>query len=272
MAPWNCSLCTKFVLSPPAWCSVCGPLCLLLARWFQVKTWRGTTALPPGPTSCLLVCTTSCAEERRALKYAAPPESRFDWTTDSFSHFSISAVNAGAWSGCPRVSTAGLFIKTGCILFRPGREMTLSDLHRRTRKTPVYFLSWANSDICLFPLHPCTSFFLSFSFSFLSVFSDLCLTERVRVNSQDGCTGSAEDEHFYTNTHEYLNVYRSRRWTVPPFIHTDSGGLMRHPLVALWSSSVKVYALSHVGKDPPGLFLLSSMILFTGCWCLSSVL
>lgn len=76
----------------------------------------------------------------------------------------------------------------------------------------------------------------------------------------------------HKQTHEYVNVYRSRRWTVPPFIHTDSGGLMRHPLVALWSSSVKVYALSHVGKDPPGLFLLSSMILFAGCWCLSSVL
>lgn len=38
----------------------------------------------------------------------------------------------------------------------------------RTRKTkqPVYFLSWANSDICLFLLRPCSFFFfLSFFFS-----------------------------------------------------------------------------------------------------------
>ena len=48
-------------------------------------------------------------------------------------------------------------------------------------------------------------------------------------------------------------------------IPADSGGLTVHPLVALWSSSVKVYALSHVGKDPRGLFLLSSMIIFAGC-------
>lgn len=36
---------------------------------------------------------------------------------------------------------------------------------------------------------------------------------------------------------------------------------MGHPLVALWSSSVKVYALSHMGKEPCDLFLLSSMII-----------
>lgn len=114
-------------LLPPR-CSVRGRLCLLLLCWVQVKTWRGTTALPPGPTSCLPACTRSCAEGRRVLNYAAPPERCFDWTTDSFSHFSISAVNVGTWSGCLRASTAGLSIKTGCILFRPGREMTL---HRK---------------------------------------------------------------------------------------------------------------------------------------------
>lgn len=139
----------------------------------------------------------------------------------------------------------------------------------RTRKTKYLFTS------CLEPTQILAFFLLrlcSFSFfSFLSVFSDLCLTGRVRVNSQDGCTGSAEDEHFYTNRHEDFNMYRSRRWTMASFIPTDSGGLTGHPLVALWSSSVKVYALSHVGKDPRGLFLLSSMIIFAGCWCLSSV-
>lgn len=90
-------------------------------------------------------------------------------------------------------------------------------------------------------------FILFFFFSFLSAFSDLCLTERVRVNSQDGCTGSDEDERFYTNRHENFNMYRSRKRTMASFLPTDGGGLTVHPLVALWSSSVKVYALSHVG-------------------------
>lgn len=123
---------------------------------------------------------------------------------------------------------------------------------------------------CLFLLRLCS--FSFFFFSFCSVFSDLCLTERVRVNSQDGCTGSDQDEHFYTNRHEDFNMYRSRKRATAWFIPTDSGGLTVHPPVALWSSSVKVYALSHVGKDPCGLSLLSSMIIFSGCWCLSSVL
>lgn len=122
------------------------------------------------------------------------------------------------------------------------------------------------TQILAFSCYACVLFL-----SFFSVFSDLCLTERVCVNSHDGYTGSDEDEHFYTNRHEDFNMYRSRKRTMASFIPTDSGGLTVHPPVALWSSSVKVYALSHVGKDPCGLFLLSSMI-FAGCWCLSSVL
>lgn len=119
----------------------------------------------------------------------------------------------------------------------------------RTRKTKYLFTSCLEpTQIFAFFCYARVLFF--FLFSFLSVFSDLCLTERVRVNLQDGCTGSAEDEHFYTQTHKDFNMYRGRRWTMPSFIPTDSGGLMRHPLVALWSSSVKVYALSHVRKDP----------------------
>lgn len=43
--------------------------------------------------------------------------------------------------------------------------------------------------------------------------------------------------------------------------HEKVVDLWEHPLVALWSSSVKVYALSHMGKEPCDLFLLSSMII-----------
>lgn len=129
---------------------------------------------------------------------------------------------------------------------------------------------------CLEPTQILAFFLLRLcSFSFFFLFSLYFLTSallRVRVNWQDWCTGSDEDEHFYTNRHEDFNMYRSRKQTMASFIPTDSGGLTVHPLVALWSSSVKVYALSHVGKDPCGLFLLSSMIIFAGCWCLSSVL
>lgn len=121
----------------------------------------------------------------------------------------------------------------------------------RTRKTKTTCLLPVLSQLRYLPFSATpVFFFFFFLFSFLSVFSDLCLTERVRVNSQDGCTGSAEDEHFYTQTHQDFNMYRGRRWTMPSFIPRDCGGLMRHPLVALWSSSVKVYALSHVRKDP----------------------
>lgn len=134
-------------------------------------------------------------------------------------------VPAWAWNGTSQKRHRGLEKQNTCLL-------------------PVL------SQLRYLPFSATPVFFFSFFFSFLSVFSDLCLTERVRVNSQDGCTGSAEDEHFYTQTHKDFNMYRGRRWTMPSFIPTDSGGPMRHPLVALWSSSVKVYALSHVRKDP----------------------
>lgn len=40
----------------------------------QVKTWRGMMVPPPGPTTCLLACTRSCAKGRRVRNYALPPE------------------------------------------------------------------------------------------------------------------------------------------------------------------------------------------------------
>lgn len=240
--------CTKCFLFPPARCSVRAPLCLLLACRFQARTWRGTTALPPGPTSCPLVCTRSCAEERRALKFAAPPERCFDWTSDSFSPFSISAVNAGARSGCLRASAAGLFIKTGCILLRPGREMTFSHRHRKRHRgleIPVYFLSWANSNTCLFSATPVFFFILFFFFS-LCIFWPLPYREGTCQLAGRMHRLRRRWAFLHKQTRE-LNMYRSRKRTMASFLPTDSGGLTVHPLVALWSSSVKVYALSHVG-------------------------
>lgn len=57
----------------------------------------------------------------------------------------------------------------------------------------------------------------------------------------------------HPNKHKDFNMYRSHRWTM--------ADLRGHNRVALWSSSVKVYALSHMGKEPCDLILLSSMIM-----------
>lgn len=245
-----------------------GPLCLLRVWWFQVRTWRGTTALPPGPTSCPLVCTRSYAEERRALKCAAPPERCFDWTTDFFSHFSISAVNAGLGLDVWERALQGYLSKRDASCTGLGvkwQSLTCTETASRTRK--YRFTSCLEpTQILAFFCDACV-LFLSF-FSFLCIFWPLPYWEGT-CQLAGGCTGSEEDKHFYTDTRTF-NMYRSRKGTMASSIPADSGGLTVHPLVALWSSSVKVYALSHVGKDPRGLFLLSSMIIFAGCWCWSS--
>lgn len=126
------------------------------------------------------------------------------------------------------------------------------------------------TEILAFFCYACVLFLSFFLFSLYFLTSAL-LRGNVSTRRTDAQAQMKMSSFTQTDTRTF-NMYRSRKRTTASSIPTDSGGLTVHPLVALWSSSVKVYALSHVGKGPCGLFLLSSMIHFAGCWCLSSVL
>lgn len=83
----------------------------------QVKTWRGTMVLPPGPTTCPLDCTRSCAEERRVPKSVPPPE-RCAACFNALLTLSHSLLHI--YCMCGGASIVGLLIKTGCIQLGQG--------------------------------------------------------------------------------------------------------------------------------------------------------
>lgn len=198
----------------------------VLGTWPQVKTWRGMMVLPPGPTTCLLACTRSCAKERRVPNYAPPLEHVCGhfffllncWLSHSLLH--IYCMCGG--SGRLRAGTVGLKHHNWMhpSLVRDGLDMTG---HAFTSVPPRKGTGGIKKKTSLLPLslslptqiHAfffCHAYFLFF----FSVFSaDLCLTERVHVNSQEGRTGWDEydNEHFYPNKHKDLKMYRCHWWT-----------------------------------------------------------
>lgn len=182
--------------------------------------------LPPGPITCLLACTRSCAKERRVPNYALHPERCAAillncWLSHSLLHICCMCVWGG--SGRLRASTVGLNIKTGCIPAWSGMAWTWKDM------LLLQFLTekaWGGQEkeLCLLPLLsqlrylPFFSATLLFFFLFFfSVFSaDLCLTERVRVNSQEVRTSWDEyDPSIFTQTDmRTLNMYSCHWWTM----------------------------------------------------------
>ena len=177
----------------------------------------------------------------------------------------------GRGSGRLRASTVGLNIKNGCIPACSGMAWTWKDMlvcqfftekAWGTRKRPLFTSSLEPTQILAFFSVTLLFFFLFFFSSLYSLLTSALLRGYVS-NSQDGRTGWDEyDRSIFTQTNMRTLTctdatvglrHKASLW--------NSGGLMGHPLVALWSSSVKVYALSHMGKEPCDLFLLSGMII-----------
>lgn len=210
-------------------------------RRSQAKTWRGTTAPPPGRTTCPPDCTRSCAEERTAPKSTPPPERRADplFIPLSFSCFSFSFSEMQLTSPYLRVGepvTVGLLInkrKKTADASSSVRGWTdtvghCSLLHSAEKKA-----SRTRKDLCLLPVSgqlrrlpfflPPLLFFRSFAPPTLlpsvpySPLTSALLTEGERRMSR------TQKMHFFALTkrlnekktrHRDSNMYRCHRWTM----------------------------------------------------------
>lgn len=218
--------------------------------------------LPPGPITCLLACTRSCAKERRVPNYALHPERCAAillncWLSHSLLHICCMCVWGG--SGRLRASTVGLNIKTGCIPAWSGMAWTWKDMlllqfltekaWGGTRKRTLFTSSLEPTQIL--------AFFFCHASVLLSFFL-LCILCWPLPYWEGTCqlAGSTHklrwiwSEHFYPNRHEDLKHVQLPLMDYGIRHHHEEvvDLLTGHPLVTLWSSSVKVYALSTYGK------------------------
>lgn len=124
----------------------------------------------------------------------------------------------------------------------PGLEMTLqifTEKALRTRKRPVYF--------CLEPTQILAFILPNSFFSLILLCISFCFRTSAllrgympirRTNAQ------AHIKNLTQNTPKNTRTFTCTEAT-DELLAQNSSGHMGHPLVALWSSSVKVYALSH---------------------------
>lgn len=249
------SLLSLAFLSFSACYCVCCLLSLLLTSCAgtrsQVKTWRGMTVLPPGPTTCPLACTRSCARVRRVPKFAAPPETSWAAILTSYSptRVSIYAVNVGVgvW----------IFESDYCrAIYQkldashsgqgwPGLEMKLS--YFRSSQKRHWGLENDLFTSCLEPTQILAFILPNSFFSLILLCISFCFWTSALLRGYMPIHRTNAQAHIKLLTQHTPKNTRTFTCTeaTDELLAQNSSGRMGHPLVALWSSRVKVYALSH---------------------------
>lgn len=208
--------------------------------------------LPPGPTTCPLDCTRSCAEERRVPKSVPLPERCAACFNALLTLSLTSPYLLYVWGSqyCRAINQNWMHPARSRV---DGHDRTLFSFSLQRKRH-----RGLKKDLCLLPVSRqlrCLPFFLPPFVLFFLLF--VCILRWPQPYWEGICQINLKKKKAFSflhpNKHKDFNMYRSHRWTM--------ADLRGHNRVALWSSCVKVYALSHMGKEPCDLILLSSMIM-----------